>query len=64
MESIKNVKLIGNQFFSDKTNGEFITFSFNGKLHNGLMVYRPWSTWIFYANSKGYELGYVSSANK
>jgi hypothetical protein len=63
-ETIKNVKIIGNRFFSDKTNGEFVSISINEKKLNGLMVYKPWSSWIFYGNDKGYEIGCVSSPDK
>ena len=62
-EIIKDVKIVGNKLFSDKTNGEFISFSFKEKKLNGLMVYKPWSSWIFYGNDKGYEIGFLINSN-
>ena len=56
-ETVKNVKIKGNKFFSDKTNGEFVIFDYDNQPLKGLMVYKPWSSWVFYANSKGFELG-------
>ena len=56
-ETIKNVNIKGNKFYSDKTNGEFVIFNVDNKQFKGLMVYKPWSSWVFYANRMGYELG-------
>jgi hypothetical protein len=29
------------------------------KATKGLLVYKPWSSWIFYANKNGQEIGYI-----
>ena len=62
-EYVKKVKIIGNKFYSDKTSGEFIYFFYNGKKLNGLMVYKPWSSWVFYVNDKGYEIGFATNSD-
>jgi hypothetical protein len=59
-EKIKNVKIQGNKFYSSKTNGEFVIFiDEKNKATKGLIVYKPWSNWIFYANIKGQEIGFI-----
>jgi hypothetical protein len=57
IETLKNVRINGNRFFSDKTNGEFVIFNHDNKQLKALMVYKPWSSWIFFANGKGFEMG-------
>jgi hypothetical protein len=57
-EPVRNIKIKGNKFFSEKTNGEFVIFKVDHKEIKGLMVYKPWSSWLHYTNDKGYELGY------
>jgi hypothetical protein len=61
-ESIRHIKIVGNKFISDKTDGEFVSFKAKDKDKDlkGLMVYKPWSTWLHYATDKGYELGYLT----
>jgi hypothetical protein len=56
-ENLRNVRIEGNKFFSDKTDGEFVTFDHENRQLKGLMVCKPWSSWLFYANSRGHELG-------
>jgi hypothetical protein len=59
-ENLKNVKIQGNKFYSSKTNGEFVIFNDEkNKATKGLLVYKPWSSWIFYANIKGQEIGFI-----
>jgi len=38
----KNVRIEGNKFFSDKTDGEFVVYSRDNKQTKGLIVYKPW----------------------
>ena len=42
-ETLKNVRIEGNKFYSDKTNGEFVIYNLNNKKTKGLIVYNPWS---------------------
>lgn len=49
-ENLKNVRIQGNKFFSEKTNGEF---AFYGK-RKGLIVYHPWRS---AAKDGEYEIG-------
>ncbi len=61
VENLNNVKILGNRFFSDKTNGEFVIFIDPDSLPTkGLLVYKPWSSWVFYANPKGQEIGFIN----
>jgi hypothetical protein len=54
-ETFKNVKIIGNKFYSDKTNGEFVIYKDEGKMIYGLKVNKSWSG---VRESKLYEIGY------
>lgn len=42
-ENLKDVKIIGNKFYSDITNGEFVTYNNGREKIKGLKVYKPWS---------------------
>jgi hypothetical protein len=42
-ENLNNVRIEGNQFFSDKTNGEFVIYDNGREKTKGLKVYNPWS---------------------
>jgi len=48
-----NVKIIGNSFFSDQTNGEFVTYENDRGSSVGLLVYKSW-TYVF---NQGGEFG-------
>ncbi|MDF1673531.1 MAG: YARHG domain-containing protein [Vicingaceae bacterium] len=52
-ENLKNVKIEGNKFFSDKSNGEFVTEEASGQL--GLRMFNSWSY-------EGEEIGYKSAS--
>lgn len=42
-ENLKNVKIVGNKFYSDKTNGEFVKYDNGAKNSKGLRVFNSWS---------------------
>lgn len=42
-ENLTNVRVIGNKFFSDKTNGEFVYYDGKEGRIKGLKVYESWS---------------------
>jgi hypothetical protein len=54
--NLKNVRIEGNKFFSDQTNGEFVIYEYENKLYKGLMVYSPWSN---EPKNGEYEIGSV-----
>jgi hypothetical protein len=41
--NLKNVRIEGNKFFSDQTNGEFVIYECDNKSYKGLVIYKPWS---------------------
>lgn len=41
--NLTNVRISGNKFYSDQTNGEFVTYNDGQNLLKGLKVYQPWS---------------------
>jgi hypothetical protein len=45
-ENFDNVKINGNKFYSDKTNGRFVIFKKNTGTSVGLIVNKPWSDWL------------------
>ena len=53
-ETLNNVRVKGNKFYSDKTNGEFVCYDTEQKRIKGLKVYKSWS------GDDGYEIGYLS----
>ena len=53
-ENLANVKIVGNRFYSDKTNGEFVMSKVGEKVIKGLKVYKSWSA------VEGFEIGYHS----
>ena len=54
--NLKNVRINGNKFYSDLTNGEFVVYDYGKRKVKGLKVYKPWSGW-----EKGiYEIGITS----
>ena len=56
-ETLSNVRIEGNRFFSDKTNGEFVLYTNGGETTQCLKVYKPWSG----VTAKGeYEVGFVA----
>lgn len=57
-EPVKNVRLEGSKFYSDKTNGEFVIYNHDNKKTKGLIVYKPWRQ----SNNEGIsEFGFYSS---
>ena len=42
-ENLKNVKINGNKFTSEKSNGEFVTYDNGTEKIKGLKIYKPWS---------------------
>jgi hypothetical protein len=54
--TLKNVRIVGNKFYSDITNGEFVTYDYGNRKENGLKVYKPWSGW----ESGIYEIGLIA----
>jgi hypothetical protein len=54
-KNLKNVRIEGNKFFSDLTNGEFAIY----KDRKGLIVYKPWRS---VAKKGEYEIGFVSTS--
>jgi hypothetical protein len=57
-ENLKNVKIIGNKFYSNKTDGEFVMYKKSPKLLYGLKVYISWSG---ITEPQFYEIGYRNS---
>lgn len=52
-ENLKNVRIEGNKFYSDKTDGEFVVY----ENKPGLIIYNPWRS---VAKKGESEIGYVS----
>jgi hypothetical protein len=55
--NLRNVRIEGNKFYSNLTNGEFVIYDYGKRKEKGLKVYKPWSGW----ESGIYEIG-ISSA--
>lgn len=54
-ENLKDVKIEGNKFYSNKTNGEFVIYDAGNQNVKGLKIYNSWSG----LTKKGeYEIGY------
>jgi len=51
-ENLTNVKVVGNKFYSDKTNGEFVYYDGKDGRIKGLKVYESWS------GEEGFEIGH------
>ncbi len=60
-ENFTNVKIKGNQFYSDQSNGEFVTFEFSNKKYKGLKLDNPP---VQIGNDGDYEIGAYSKANQ
>ena len=45
-ENFNNVKIVGNKFYSGKTNGRFVRFKKNTGKSVGLIIEKPWSDWL------------------
>lgn len=57
VETLSNVRIEGNRFYSSKTNGEFVLYLDKGDTTRCLKVYQPWSG----VTAKGqYEVGFVA----
>ncbi|MEQ9376979.1 MAG: YARHG domain-containing protein [Imperialibacter sp.] len=54
-----NVRIIGNKFFSDETNGEFVRYVRNGEKINGLKLDTPPNV-----SESGYEIGLFQTGDK
>jgi hypothetical protein len=59
-ENLTNVRIKGNKFFSDKTDGEFVIYEFDNKKIPGLIVKSPWSGSV---NKGDSEFGHAFSEN-
>lgn len=55
-ENLKNVRIEGNKFYSDKTNGEFVIYKDGKQKIKGLKVFKPWSGF----EDNNYEIGTFS----
>jgi len=53
-ENLNNVRVEGNKFYTDKTNGEFVCYDSGEKQIKGLKVYKSWS------GENGNEIGFLS----
>lgn len=42
-KTFDNVKIVGNKFFSDQSNGEFVWYSETSGVCAGLLIYKPWT---------------------
>lgn len=56
-ENLTNVRIEGNKFYSDKTNGEFVIYDNGQEKIKGLKVYNSWSGMT---ESGEYEIGTIS----
>jgi len=56
-ENFKNVRIVGNKFYSNKTNGEFVKY----KNRKGLIIYEPWRS---IAKKGEYEIGFIGTPLK
>jgi hypothetical protein len=56
-ENLTNVKIDGNLFYSDQTNGQFVTYDNGQEKPKGLKVYKPWSG---LTENDEYEIGIKS----
>lgn len=57
-ENLKNVKIEGNKFFSDKSDGEFVIEEASGQV--GLKIFNTWSP-SYEGNEVGYKTGSVDN---
>ncbi len=60
-ENFTNVKIKGNQFYSDQSNGEFVTFEVSNKKYKGLKLNNPP---VQTGNDRDYEIGNYSKVNQ
>ena len=60
-ETFKNVRIQGNKFYSDKTNGEFVIYNWDNKEKKGLIVFKPWTG---SAKNTESEFGFTDVSNK
>jgi len=42
-QTLTNVRIVGNKFYSRETEGDFVTFISEGKKNYGLRIGKPWS---------------------
>ncbi len=42
-QTLINVRIVGNKFYSKETEGDFVTFISEGKKNYGLRIGKPWS---------------------
>ena len=60
-ENYTNVKIIENNFYSDQSNGEFVSFKHNNKQYKGLKLFNPP---IQMGNNGEFEIGSFSEVDK
>lgn len=58
-QNYHNVRIIGNKFYSDESNGEFVTYELDGKKINGLKLETPPNN-----NDSKYEIGIYQTEDK
>lgn len=56
-ENLTNVRIDGNKFYSDQTNGQFVIYDNGQEKIKGLKVYKPWSG---LTENNEYEIGIKS----
>ncbi|GAA4108259.1 hypothetical protein GCM10022393_04180 [Aquimarina addita] len=57
-ETISNIRIEGNTFYSNKSKGDFVVSNSGGKQIFGLKIYEPWNT------KKDIEIGQLTSVRK
>lgn len=56
-ELFKNVRIVGNKFFSNIANGEFVIYNDGNEKIKGIKIYNPWS------GEEGFEIGEYEKKN-
>ena len=56
-ENLTNVRIEGDKFYSDQTDGEFILYDNGKEKVKGLKVFKPWNN---YPNDGKFDVGFVS----
>jgi hypothetical protein len=59
-ENLKDIKIKGNKFTSDKSNGEFVSYGNETEKIKGLKIYKPWSEM---PEVRQYEIGLRKSSS-
>ncbi|SNT40320.1 YARHG domain-containing protein [Ekhidna lutea] len=58
-KNLHNVRIVGNKFYSDETNGEFVTYELKGEKINGLKLENPPNS-----HDEKYEIGIFQTEDK